>query len=496
MATYSFVSASFLGGTLILFIGSLHFSFPFVSLYFFRTRLGWKRSLWILPFLWPAWEWSFLQSRFSVPFPTFHVTQAPLTWLVQFVDVFGSSAISFWLLLLNVLIVRAIEDWHTARTDLKASRSSRARTWNQKYQALFLLRRLAFVTLLMFLPPLLYSAYVFSSSPAEAQKKITVSLVQPNIDPETKWTDSTRATVVAKTITMTDSLISSSTPDLIVWPETAVPYPILHHDDVRDFVFGAVLDWNTPLLTGTVDMDVYEVTSRIPPLPKYLNRNYELYNSVLMVTPQLAWRSRQPGFSSLKIKTYRKKNLMPFTEAVPYAEKYPFLSSLTLDFGGGTNWSAGQSAGTLLFASSNGDRVRVGPIICWDLLYGSTTAESARNGAKFLAAVTNEGWWGKSITAHEIESFTRLRSIETRRSIAKCSNTGYTFFTDPYGRVYGKVRWWEEQIATAGVTLSQEASIYMRYTDYFPRACLFVVGIGLFITLIANHIKPLYLGNA
>ena len=36
----------------------------------------------------------------------------------------------------------------------------------------------------------------------------------------------------------------------------------------------------------------------------------------------------------------------------------------------------------------------------------------------------------------------------------------------------------------------------LRYTDYFPRACLFVVGIGLFITLIANHIKPLYLGNA
>jgi len=176
-------------------------------------------------------------------------------------------------------------------------------------------------------------------------------------------------------------------------------------------VFVAVLDWNTPLLAGTVDMDVYEDVAKTPPLPRYLDRNYEICNSGVMVTPQLAWRSRQPGFSSLKIKTCRKKNLMAFTEAVPYAEKYPFLSRLPLDFGGGTNWSAGQSAGTMLFASSNGDRVRVGPIICWDLIYGSTTATSARNGVEFLAAVTNEGWWGKSITAHEIESFTRLRSI-------------------------------------------------------------------------------------
>ncbi len=176
-------------------------------------------------------------------------------------------------------------------------------------------------------------------------------------------------------------------------------------------MFVAVLDWNTPLLAGTVDMDVYEDVAKTPPLPRYLDRNYEICNSGVMVTPQLAWRSRQPGFSSLKIKTCRKKNLMAFTEAVPYAEKYPFLSRLPLDFGGGTNWSAGQSAGTMLFASSNGDRVRVGPIICWDLIYGSTTATSARNGVEFLAAVTNEGWWGKSITAHEIESFTRLRSI-------------------------------------------------------------------------------------
>lgn len=152
MAIYSFLSASFLGGTLVLFVGSLHFSFPFVILHFSRKHLGWRKSLWVLPFLWPAGEWSFLQSRFSVSFLTFHVTQAPLAWLVQFVDVLGSSAISFWLLLLNVLIARAIEDWRTAKTNLEAGRSPQGLSWSQKYQAPFLLRRLSVITLAMFLP--------------------------------------------------------------------------------------------------------------------------------------------------------------------------------------------------------------------------------------------------------------------------------------------------------------------------------------------------------
>ena len=473
---HSFFDAFFFGGTIILFIGSLHFCVPLLALYFFKKRIGWKNSLVILPFIWTVWEYSFIQSKFSVAILSIALTQAPYTWLIQYVDIVGSEAITFWLILLNVLITFAVDDWLNN---------------NYKSRKFFFIKDCSII-LLMFLIPLLYSVYVFNSSKFIGGNEITVSLIQPNIDPQKKWEDSDKAEALQKTINLTDSLMQNQKPDLIIWPEAAVPYVILREEKIRNQVFDAVKKWNTSLLTGTVDMKYYNHPGLTPPLPKYLNRNYELYNCALMITPQLAEIGRQPGFESLNIKTYKKRNLMPFTEYVPYSDKYPVLSSLALDFGGGANWSEGIGPKTLLFADKNETRVKVSPAICWDILYPGTILESANNGAEFLAFITNEGWFGKTITAHEIEGFTRLRSIETRRSIAKCGNTGYTFFTDIYGNVYGKINWWEESFSTEKIKLSSAQTIYMAHPGYFPIACLLSVPIiVIFFFLKKNNSKKI-----
>jgi len=464
LTIYSFFDAFFFGGTVILFIGALHFCIPILSLFFIQKKTGWRKSLILLPFIWTIWEYYFIQSKFSVAILSIAVSQAPYTWLIQFVDIFGSGAITFWLVLLNVLIVFAIADWFT--TNYKTLQS-----YFTKYISLIIL---------MFLIPLLYSFYVFNSSKFKNDNGITVSLIQPNIDPKKKWGDSEKAAAIEKTINLTDSLIQTKKTELIIWPEAAVPYVILQEEKIRNKVFDAVKKWNTSLLTGTIDIKYFSDPRTVSPLPKYLNRNYELYNCALLITPQLAAIAGEPGFESLNIKSYKKQNLMPFTEQVPFSEKYPVLSNLALDFGGGANWSAGSGPKTLLFADKNERRVKISPAICWDILYPETIIESAKNGAEFLAFITNEGWFGKSITAHEIEGFTRLRSIETRRSIAKCGNTGYTFFTDIYGNICGKIDWWEENFTTEKVKLSSSKTIYMMYPSYFPIAC-FIITTILFI---------------
>lgn len=300
-------------------------------------------------------------------------------------------------------------------------------------------------------------------------------MIQPNIDPQNKWDDSDKAAAVEKTLNLTDSLIQTKKPELIIWPEAAVPYVILHEEKIKNEIFNAVKKWNIPLLTGTIDWKIYNDPRTVPPLPEYLNRNYELYNCALLITPQLAALAGEPGFESLNIKTYKKQNLMPFTEQVPFSEKYPLLSNLALDFGGGANWSAGVGPKTLLFADKNERRVKVSPAICWDILYPETITESAKDGAEFLAFVTNEGWFGKSITAKEIESFTILRSIETRRAIAKCGNTGYTFFTDAFGNVYGKIEWWRPLASVQKLKLSSAQTFYMSHQKLFPYICFLIL---------------------
>lgn len=467
IAIYSFFSAFFAGGLMILIIGSVQFSVPIMVLYFFKKKIGWKYSLLLLPFIWTVYEYVFIQSRFSIALLSTSVSQAPYLWLVQYADILGSGAITFWIALLNVLLAILIFDW---------------REHNYKSARGFLIKRFALI-LLMFLIPLSYSFTVFNSKEYSNGRKVTVSLIQPNINPQDKWHNSAMTEAVYKTIDLTDSLLKVTKTDLVIWPEVAVPYVIMHEKNIRDTVFGSAAKWNTALLTGTVDMKYFYDSTEIPPLVKYLHRRYELYNAAMMITPQLASLRNEPGFGSLDVKTYKKNNLMPVTEYFPYANEFPVLSNLCLDFGGGTNWSPGIGPKTLLFADGNGNRIEVSPVICWDILYPKIIVESAKENNGFLAFISNEGWFGKSITAYEIENFTRLRSIETRRSIAKCGNTGYTFFTDPYGEVYGKIPWWQPLTSTEKIRLSSAQTFYMNHSGLFPDACA-AAGLLMFIYFI------------
>jgi len=321
--------------------------------------------------------------------------------------------------------------------------------------------------------------------PAKLHREIKVSLVQANNPSQAAGYDSTRTDAMIRYVSLTDSVLASAKPDLVVWPEGAVPFSIIYNKDVRQFIFESVVNWNTPLLTGSFDFKVFDDSTQVPPLQKYLQRDYEIYNAAALITPQLAWMTLKENLDINSLKIYRKQNLMPFTESVPFSEHFPVLSNLTLDLGDGANFSAGTGPETLLFSTHDERLVQVSPIICWDLLYPTPATDAAGAGASFIAALTNESRLGNVVTTtgYEMEGFTRLRSIETRRSIVKCSTTGYTLFCDPFGRVYNKVPWWQQQVATADVHLSSVTTLFTRYPGYFPAACLIAVVVVSIIVL-------------
>lgn len=447
---FCFLFSFFIGGFLVIVVGSIHLSVSLLILYFFQKRLGWHKALPILAFLWPAWEWFFLQSKISMALFPIHLTQAPMIWLIQFIDISGYNSISFWLVLLNVLIALKIDSWQNSGA--KSYKKKNYAESNKQRNNLFI-KRFALIVIFMFILPLIYGMFRLNTLYLNPAEKVKVSLIQANTQPHEIMNDSVEVEDVKKYVSMTDSLIALEKTDLIIWPETAVPFSIRHNKPIRDYLFSKVLEWNTPLLTGTYDYRVYQDSSAIPPLQKYLNRNFEVYNSAVLITPQLAYKYLAENLDISKLKIYRKKNLMPLTEYVPYSDKFPFLAHLTLDFGDGGNFSAGETIKSLLFAKHDGEIVDVSPIICWDLLYPASVTEAALNSNNFFAALSNENRLGNIVnsTAHELEGLSRLISIQSRRSIAKCSTTGYTIFSDSFGRVYKKAEWWKEEILTADV---------------------------------------------
>lgn len=171
---------------------------------------------------------------------------------------------------------------------------------------------------------------------------------------------------------------------------------------------------------------------------------------------------------------YHKQLLMPFAERVPFSDRFPQVQRWAFNFGVGGDFSEGREATVISFRDRQGREVKVATPICYEQLYPAKTAEMVRNGAQMLALLTNEGWFAQTHGAYQLAAFSRLRAIETRRAIARTANTGLTCLIDEFGRIYSQAPWWEEQTLAGRVKLSDEQSFYVRYTDYFPRACLWL----------------------
>ncbi|WP_157452526.1 apolipoprotein N-acyltransferase [Chloroherpeton thalassium] len=436
------------GAVLTYFAQTFFMTVPVLVFFFLKERLGWKTALWALPFIWTAWEWLYLDMDISFGWLTLGNSQANLFWLVQYVDLFGTWAISFWLILFNVLLVMALEKWES------------------DWKSAGFLKDAAKIGGAMLLLPLVYSAAIFlQADENSAERKVRVSIIQPNIDPFAKWETMTRHEILTRHLEMSDSVVAEQKPDMLVWPETTIPYFILlpNATRYREKLFSAVKKWSTPVLTGFSDAVFYADSTLRKPGAKYDRRKkqyYDTFNSAMLVRPDTNWPE-----------VFHKIQLVPFAERVPYMEYVPFLSFATVELAGISSWGQGDEMKVFSFQTSAGDSVRVSCLICYESIYPGFTAEYAARGAEFLTVITNDGWFSKSYGPYQHAAFARLRSIETRRAMARCANTGISFFIDKYGRTYGEIPWWEALSTTEPLALSSEKSFYVRHIDLFPKLC-------------------------
>ena len=89
-------------------------------------------------------------------------------------------------------------------------------------------------------------------SPIYADKKINVSIVQPNIDPNLKWEQNFRDRIFNTMDSLHNEAIILD-PDFILWPEAALPTYLRINYSKRRSILQKVKKSNIPLLTGTPD---------------------------------------------------------------------------------------------------------------------------------------------------------------------------------------------------------------------------------------------------
>ncbi|NTW10316.1 MAG: apolipoprotein N-acyltransferase, partial [Chlorobiaceae bacterium] len=409
------------GGILTILIQAFFLSVPMFVFYIMKKAAGYRFALFSLPFLWVGWEWAYMQQDFSLGWLTLGNSQANLNIMVQYADITGVWGISFWLLWFNVLAAFAF-------------------TGTRKEA----MRALAVMAVMIVLP-LLYAFSVFRSEAIASggDARLRVTLVQPNIDPSSKWERYNSSEIMQRYFRMTDLAVRENRPELVIWPETAIPFSILDNTYAVDLqqLRGSLRKWNTSLLSGFTDLLYFPSGSHSKPYGMD-NVTTEGYNASMLLLPGKA----EP-------QVYHKMRLVPFGERVPYVDIFPWLEQLNFSLAGMKSWGKGVDTTIMRLDSSRSGKVLTADIICYESIFPGLVSKFVRKGASFLTLVTNDGWYARSYGPYQHLAIGRLRCIENRRALARCANTGVTVFIDKFGRTISEIPWWQEGSLTAEIPL-------------------------------------------
>jgi apolipoprotein N-acyltransferase len=454
------------GGAVLL----LHPLFYVLVIFLFirvRNRSGLLAGLMFLPLVWIGFEYSHSLSEFSFPWLTLGNSQAYDVQRLQIAEFASAYGVSFFILCFNVIGFVLIANVATHK-------------WSFRSPSAIIALAALFV---VYFGPWVYGKVAMAKYVAGSESRtLNIGIVQPNIDPWEKW--DTRGTnpwasydkQLGEYVRETKALAVQPT-DLIVWPETAIPFRILLPGNQMywHWLRSNLDSTRTPVLMGlpyTVFYDSAQapVTASRDPLR---NRYYDDYNSTVLLVP-----GQEIG------PVYKKIVLVPFAERIPYASTFNFLiEPLKWNVGIGM-W--GKGSDTVLFSLPlpHKQETKFASMICYESVYPNFVREFVVRGAQFLVIITNDSWWGNTPGAYQHASYASLRAIENRRWIVRAANGGISGFVDPGGIYHYETRLYTRATFHGTIEPRSQLTFYARHGDVFAGACVVAATLLFLLTLL------------
>ena len=444
-----------LGGGLVLVWEPFFFSLIVITYVAIRRSLGLAAALLALPFVWVTFEWLHAAGEFSFPWLTLGNSQTYQLGKIQFAELTGVYGISFWILVINVLFFLLV---------LRLVRDPENRSLKGKIY-------LSAIIIVVYLLPDVYTATIDERqfmNPAAA--KLTVAVVQPNLDPWEKWGGGSSAQarwgMIDKMLAMTRSLKSNGV-QVAIWPETAILFDLPTYWQEYSRFKAEIDSLRISIVSGYASFRFYgegEAPSSSSAI-RGSGIRYDSYNSIFFV---------QPG--DQRFQRYAKMRLVPFAERIPYANAVPFLIEPLRWSVGISNWGIGKDSTVFEDAI---DHSQFLAMVCYESIFPEFVASFVQRGAQYLVFLTNDSWWGNTSGARQHNQFAILRSIENRRWVVRCANGGISSFIDPMGRMYDATPMYTETAISRAIEPRTEQTFYSRHGDWLARASGVISGLFL-----------------
>jgi len=78
--------------------------------------------------------------------------------------------------------------------------------------------------------------------------------------------------------------------------------------------------------------------------------------------------------------------------------------------------------------------LRVGPLICYEVLFPQVARSSVRRGAELLVNLSNESWFGHTGAAEQLLAASTLQAVALGRPLLRSTNAGISTAIDAWGR--------------------------------------------------------------
>lgn len=301
-------------------------------------------------------------------------------------------------------------------------------------------------------------------------ERVRILLVQGNIPQDIKWDPNSVADILQTYADDTREAVHSlekenlkrlqestgeeavelKQPDLVIWPESAVPTPLYFADNLEGYLLFAeahhlINEEIRPLqaITGPFVLisGMNEFESDFDGERAVWKQGGRQYNSIAMVLPE--------GELEQSISTWRKMHLVIFGEYIPWVDQLPFLGEL-FKFSSGADFAGNFDAGTStepLVAPVGDDHVQLIPSVCFEDTVGRLTRKFVRNEPQLIINVTNDGWFKYSEGARQHLANARFRAIELRRPMVRSANTGVSAIISTTGSLIDPVNGERQVIA-------------------------------------------------
>ena len=218
---------------------------------------------------------------------------------------------------------------------------------------------------------------------------------------------------------------TATKPDLVIWPENASDIDPYVNADAAAVISSAVADIGVPVLVGAV------VGSGTP------GENYNM---------GIVWDPATGPASKLSDQTYSKMHPVPFGEYMPYRSFFRMFSA-KVDLQQG-QFLPGSRPGNLDVGG-----VKVGDVICFEVVYDDIVRAVVNGGAQVLVVQTNNATFGYTNETYQQQAMSRVRAVEHGREVLVSSTSGVSAVIRPDGSVESRIGLFTAGYLTATVPL-------------------------------------------